>query len=85
MYAHLTQNFEAFADHVRKVVKNLGEIAAGFALQHNRGDEEFDIDERDTVGEIDQGIAYRESEFLFFVKLAKFAGDRFGNFVGDHF
>src|ERR1017187_8503922 len=34
--ADLAQDLKAFANDVREVVKNLGEIAAGFELQHHR-------------------------------------------------
>src|SRR6202043_218690 len=34
---------------------------------------------------VDQGVAYREPEFLFLVKLAEFSGNGFGDFVGNHF
>src|SRR5208282_2597170 len=83
--ADLAQDLKAFANDVREVVKNLGEIAAGFALQHHRRHEELNVDQRNTVGEVEQGVAYREPEFLFFVELAEFSGNGFGDFVGNHF
>jgi hypothetical protein len=43
---NLALNLEALADDVGQVVEDLGEVAAGFALQHDGGDEEFDVDER---------------------------------------
>ena len=44
MDADLAQDLKALADDVGKVVENLGQIAAGFALQHHRRDEELDVD-----------------------------------------
>src|SRR5208282_1131792 len=83
--ADLAQDFEALANDVGEVVENLGQVAAGLALQHHRGDEELDVDQRDAVGEVEQSVAYGEAEFLFFVELAEFSGNGFGNFVGNHF
>src|ERR1039458_4339193 len=83
--ADLAQNLEAFADYIGQVVKNLGQIAAGFALQHDRRHEELDVDQGHAIGQVEQSVAHREPEFLFFVQLAKFSGDGFGDFVGDHF
>src|SRR5260370_1677149 len=80
----MAQDFKAFADDVGEVVKNLGKIAAGFALQHHRGHEKLDVDQRDAVGEVEQGVAYREPEFLFFVELAEFSGNGLGDLVGNH-
>src|SRR5208282_5804232 len=53
--------------------------------QHHRRHEELNVDQRNTVGKVEQGVAYREPEFLFFVELAEFSGNGFGNFVGNHF
>src|SRR5208282_1476143 len=83
--ADLAQNLEAFADYIGQVVKNLGQIAAGFALQHHCRHEELEVDQRHTVGQIEQGVAHREAEFLFFIKLAEFSGNRFRDLVGNHF
>src|SRR6266446_2634037 len=85
MNADLAQDFKALADDVGEVVKNFGKVAAGFALQHHRRHEELDGDQRDAVGEVDQGVAYREPEFLLFVELAEFSGNGFGDLVGNHF
>src|SRR5258708_18581243 len=82
---NLTLNFEPLSNDVRKIVENLSQIAAGFALQHNRSDEELHIDKRNALGEIDKGIADGHAKFLLFVELAKFGGDRFRDFVGNHF
>src|SRR6266404_8644442 len=85
MNADLAQDFKALADYVGEVVENFGKVAAGFALQHHRRHEEFDVDQRDAVGQVDQGVAYREPEFLLFVELAEFSGNGFGDLVGNHF
>src|SRR6266446_10189625 len=85
MNADLAQNFKALADYVGEVVENFGKVAAGFALQHHRRHEELDVDQRDAVGEGEKCVAYREPEFLFFVELAEFSGDGFGDLIGNHF
>src|SRR5208282_5629334 len=83
--ADLAQDFEAFTDDVGEIVQDLGQVASGFALQHHCGHEELDVYQGNAVGEVHEGVAYGEAEFLFFVELAEFSGDGFGNFVGNHF
>ena len=83
--ADLALNFEALADDVGQVVENFGEVAAGFALQHDGGDEEFYVDQGDALGEIHEGIADGHAEFLFFEEFAEFGGQRLGDLVGNHF
>src|SRR5208283_5380365 len=85
MHADLAKNLETLADDIGKIVENLGQVTAGFALQHDGGDEELDVDERNAVGEIDERVANGKPEFLLFVELAEFAGDGLGYLVGDHF
>ena len=70
---HLALNLEALANHIGQIVENLGEVAAGFALQHDGGDEEFHVHQRHALGQVHESIAHRHAEFLFFVELAKFA------------
>src|ERR1019366_5073393 len=81
--ADLAQDFEAFADDVRKVVENFGKIAAGFALQHHRRHEELDVHQRNAIGQVEQGIAHGQAEFLFFEELAEFSAHGLGDFVGN--
>jgi len=50
--ADLAEDLKTLADNVGEVVENFGKIAAGFALQHNRRHEEFDVDQRDAVGQV---------------------------------
>src|SRR5271165_6881443 len=83
--ANLALDLEALADDVGQVVQDFGKIAAGFALQHDGSDEEFYIDERDALGEIHEGVADGHAELLLFIEFAEFAGERFGDFVGNHF
>ena len=54
-------------------------------MQHDSGNEEFDVDQGHTVHEIGQSFAHRKAELLFFEELAELRGDGFGDFVGDHF
>src|SRR5580698_2873512 len=78
--ADLTLDLEAFADHVRQVVENFSEVATSFALQHDGGDEKFNVDGGHALGEIHERVAHGHAKFLLFEKLAKFAGDRLGDF-----
>ena len=82
VHPHLAHDLETFANHIRKVIENFGQIAAGFALQHDRGDEEFHVHQRHALGQVHQGVAHRHAEFLLFEELAKLGGDRLGDFVG---
>jgi len=81
----LALNLEALANDVGEVIENFGEVAAGFALQHDGGDEEFYVDERDTLGEVHEGIANGHAELLLFKEFAELGGERVGDFVGNHF
>jgi len=62
-----------------------GEIAAGFALQHDGSDEEFYVDQGDALGEVHESVADGHAELLLLVKLAELAGKGLGDFIGDHF
>src|SRR5213593_4749230 len=83
MHAHLAHDLEALTNHVREVIKNFSQIAAGFALQHYRGDKKFHVHQGNAFGEVQQRIAHRQAEFLLFEKLAEFGRDWLANFVGD--
>src|ERR1700722_6897169 len=83
--AYLALYLETLTNHIGQIVKNLSQVAAGLTLQHHRGDEEFYVDQGHTLGEIDERVAHRHTELLFFVELAKLSGDGFAHFVGDHF
>jgi hypothetical protein len=37
------------------------------------------------LGEIHEGVAHGHAELLLFIEFAEFAGERFGDFVGNHF
>ena len=41
---------EAIANHARKLIENFGEVAAGFFLNKERGDEETDVDDGNALG-----------------------------------
>src|SRR5437764_10556899 len=43
---HLTQYLEALTDHVGQIVQNFRQVATGFTLQHDRGDEKLHIHKR---------------------------------------
>ncbi len=75
-------DLEAFTDHIRKIIQNFRQVAAGFALQHDRGNKKLHVHQRHALGEIEQSVAHRHAELLFFKQLAKFRGDRFADFVG---
>src|SRR5580698_5719939 len=82
---HLALNLEALADYVGQIVEDFSQVAAGFALQHDGGDEELHVHQGDALGEIHKGVAHRHAEFLLFVEFAEFAGQGFGGLVGNHF
>src|SRR5260370_40647534 len=60
-------------------------MAVGCALQHHRRDEKLNVDQRNALAQVEQGVAYWEPEFLFLEELAEFPANRFGDFVGNHF
>src|SRR5580765_4999281 len=82
---YLAQDLEALADHVREIIENLGEVAAGLALQHYGRDKEFHVDERYAVDQVAECFAHGQAEFLFLEELAKLGGHGFGDLVGNHF
>ena len=45
VHAHLPANLEPLAHDVREVVENLGQVAAGVALDQHGGDEEADVEQ----------------------------------------
>ena len=47
--AHLPLDLEALAHHVREVVENLRQVAAGIALNQHGGDEEADVEHADAL------------------------------------
>src|SRR6516164_2353103 len=85
VYANLALNLESLPDNVGEIVQNLGQVAAGLALQHHGGDEKLHVDQGHAVGEIEECIADGHAKFLFFVELAEFSRDRLGHLGGDHF
>src|ERR1700683_46151 len=82
--AHLALDLEAFADDIGQVIEDFGKVSAGFALQHDGGHKEFDVDQGDALGEIHESIAHRHAELLLFIEFAEFTGKRFGDLVGNH-
>ena len=64
---------------------NFRQVAAGFTLQHHCRDEELDVDQGNAVRQVEQGVAHRQAEFLLLVELAELSGNRFGDFIGNHF
>src|SRR5271165_190553 len=82
---NLALDLEALADDVGQVVENFGEVAAGFALEHDGGDEEFDIDQGHALGEVHKSVAHGHAELLLLIQFAEFAGERLRGFVGNHF
>src|SRR5262249_50725675 len=64
MRSHLTQNLESFTDDVGQVVEDLGQVAAAFALNGDRRDEELHVDERDALGHLLEGVVERQAEIL---------------------
>src|SRR5271156_836412 len=82
---YLALNLETLADDVRQIVEDFSEVAAGFTLQHDGGNEELHVDQRNALGQIHEGVADRHAELLLLIELAELAGQRLGGFVGNHF
>src|SRR5258708_8357985 len=55
---HLALDLETFTDHIGQVIQNLGEVAAGFALQHHGGDEELHVHQPNPLGEIHNPVPH---------------------------
>src|SRR5439155_3776675 len=82
VHAHLTQNLEALAHHVRQVVENLRQVAAGFALDDDGRHEEADVEERHALAQLIQRVAERQAEVLLVVSLLELGIDRLGELLG---
>ncbi len=82
--ANFAHNFEALANDVRKIVQNLRQVAAGFLLDQQRGHEKANVNQRDALAEVQQRVAQRKAEILFFERIAKFASQWLGHFRGNH-
>src|SRR5579872_7371437 len=67
---HLPLNLEPLAYHVRQIVENFRQVAARLALQHHRRHEKFHVHDRNAFCQVQQRIAYRQSELLLFKELA---------------
>src|SRR6266576_4162017 len=52
VYPHLPKDLEALANDIGKVVEDLCQVAAGLALQHDGGDEEFNVDQGHALREV---------------------------------
>jgi hypothetical protein len=61
--AHLPQDLEALAHDVRQVVEDLGQVAAGLALNRDARDEEPDVHHRHAFGQLVQRILERQPKF----------------------
>src|SRR5580698_364950 len=76
MHANLPADLESLADHVREVVEDLGQIAAGIPLNQHGGDEEPDVEDRDALGHLVERVAERKAEVLLVEGLLELGPDR---------
>ena len=81
---HLAQNLEALADDVREVLEDLRQVAAGLALDQDRGREEPHVEQRHAHGQVLERVLHRQAEVLLVERLAELGADRLGHLVGDH-
>src|SRR5712692_10581637 len=84
VHANLPADLESLADHVREVVENLGQIAAGFPLNQHGGDEEPDVEDRDALGHLVERIAERKTEVLLIERLLELGSHRLLQLLGHH-
>jgi hypothetical protein len=84
IHPHLAQDLEPLADDVREVLEDLGQVAAGLALDQDRRGEEPDVDERDALRQVVERVFQRQAEVLLVEGLAELRAHRLLEFVGDH-
>ena len=82
--ADLAENLEPLAHHVRQVLENLGEVAAGLTLNQHRGREEPDVEQRHAEREVVERVFHRQPEVLLVEGLPELRADRLVHLVGDH-
>ena len=82
--AHLAEDLEALADDVGEVLEDLGQVAAGLALDQDRGREEPHVEQRHADGEVRQRVLQRQAEVLLVERLPELGADRLRHLVGDH-
>ena len=76
---------EALADHVRQLVQNLGQVAAGALLQQHRGYKEVHVERRDALGQALQRDLDGKSQVVLLEGAAEFARHRLGELAINHF
>ena len=62
--AHLPLDLEPLAHHVREVVENLRQVAAGVALNQDGGDEEPHVEDGDALGQLVERLPQRQAVVL---------------------
>src|SRR6516164_10143547 len=80
--AHLAKNLEALTHDMREVVQNLGEIAAGLALNRDGGHKEADVEQRDALGQLIERFFQRQTEVLLIERLLELRSNRVRHFIG---
>ena len=85
LHANVALNALAFANDVGGAIENFDEVAAGFALDHDRGDEDAQIGGGDAVDELHEGVAEREAEVLLAKDLAELGAGGLGSALGHDF
>src|SRR5579864_4671135 len=83
--AHLAEDLETFANHVREIVENFRQVAARLALQHDGGYEKLDVDQGYAVNQVRKRLAHGKTKFLLFKQFPELGGHRLRDLVGNHF
>ena len=81
---HLPENLEPLAHDVRQVLEDLGQVAAGFALDQHGGGEKTHIDDRHPLCEVVERVLERQAKVLLVERLAELRSDRLLHLVGYH-
>ena len=84
VHPDLPPDLEALANDMRKVVEDLGEVAAGLPLNRDRRDEEPHVEQRDAIGQFVHRVAQWQTEVLPVEGLLELGADRRTQFLADH-
>src|SRR5258708_4130766 len=68
---HLSVDPYALTNHMRSLIQDLSQVAAGLLLNQNRGDQKLQIGNRHTAAKVGHGLAECQAETLFIGCAAK--------------
>src|ERR1700746_1069366 len=84
LYPHIAIYPKSLSDHPRQLVQDLRQVSAGLLLDHQSRDKETHVDNRNTLGHVQQRIPEREPKILFLKSRTELACDRFRRVLGNH-